>query len=133
MLTSHETADDYEFFYLSLYEICKELNITLNITYLMQDASKAESSALQRKFPNAIICMCYFHVTENIKNNLKMPNYLDVPLKYHEEILNDITHLHYSVSSFEFESRKITILNKWLMEMQLPYFHQYFCNQLING
>ena len=25
MLTSHETPDDYEFFYLSLYEICKEI------------------------------------------------------------------------------------------------------------
>jgi hypothetical protein len=37
------------------------------------------------------------------------------------------------VSSFEFESRKIKILNKWLMEMQLPCFHKYFCNQWLSS
>ena len=37
------------------------------------------------------------------------------------------------VSSLEFESRKIKILNKWLMEMQLPCFHQYFCNQWLSS
>ena len=44
------------------------LNIPLTIPYLMQDASKAESSALHNSFPT--ILMCYFHVKENFKKNM---------------------------------------------------------------
>ena len=66
MLTSNECMEDYQFFYSSLKQICENLNIPIVINYLMQDASKAESSALHNSFPT--ILMCYFHVKENIKN-----------------------------------------------------------------
>ena len=45
-----------------------KLKIVIN--YSMQDASKAESSALHNSFPNVTILVCYFHVKENIKKNM---------------------------------------------------------------
>ncbi len=52
MLTSNECMEDYQFFYSSLKQVCENLNIPIVINYLMQDALKAESSALQHSFEN---------------------------------------------------------------------------------
>ena len=56
MLTSNECMEDYQFFYSCLKDICQNLNIPIVINYLMQDASKAESSALHNSFHVLFSC-----------------------------------------------------------------------------
>ena len=95
MLTSHESHDDYVYFYRSMAMIVAALNIPLTIPYLMQDASKAEYAGIKSVHPNFVLIMCYFHVKENIQKNWSK---YDVPLEHRTKISNDITFLHQSLS-----------------------------------
>ena len=61
------------------------LSINLNIKYLMQDASKSESTAISTLFPDAVILYCYFHLKDINKRNLKK---YDLPHSFRKEILS---------------------------------------------
>ena len=64
MVTSHETKEDYEFFYSHLKQPCFELNLNIDLRFIMQDGSKAESGAIQNFFknqygvPSVTVLMC---------------------------------------------------------------------------
>lgn len=50
MLTSHEEADDYEYFYKSIYNLALMYGIVFEPAYMMQDASLSEAAALKIVF-----------------------------------------------------------------------------------
>lgn len=129
MLTSHECAEDYEFFYSSLKNVCSNLNIQITISYLMQDACKAESSALRNSFGNStIILMCWFHVMLNVKKNFSA---YGVPEQIRESVQSDIVYLHYSTTRTEFDQRVNYILYKWQCH-QITLFIEYFKKQWLS-
>ena len=127
MLTSHECAEDYEFFYSSLKNVCSNLNIQITISYLMQDACK--SSALRNSFGNStIILMCWFHVMLNVKKNFSA---YGVPEQIRESVQSDIVYLHYSTTRTEFDQRVNYILYKWQCH-QITLFIEYFKKQWLS-
>ena len=128
MLTSHEQIIDYQFFYSTMAEITKSLNIEFEMKYIMQDASKAESTACLSIFPSAIIIMCYFHVKSNCEKNMLK---YEVPLEYREQVLKDISFIHYSTSISEYNSRVSIILYKW-SGYRLNIFIDYFKKQWLS-
>ena len=71
----------------------------MNIKYLMQDASKSESTAISTLFPDAIILYCYFHLKDINRRNL--PKY-DVPAVFRKEVLLDIDHMDYFTTFEQF-------------------------------
>ena len=61
MFTSHETTDDYNYFFESLKIVCERLEIDLSPEFFALDASKAMANAVKLHFPKAKILMCFFH------------------------------------------------------------------------
>ena len=63
MFVSHEQEVDYKHFFTSLLKLTVDLNIHLDIEYLVQDAWTATSNAVSEVFDDVIIVMCSFHQT----------------------------------------------------------------------
>ena len=66
MFVSHEQEIDYKHFFTSLLKITVDLNIVLDIEYLVQDAWNATSNAACQLFDGIVIIMCWFHVMFNV-------------------------------------------------------------------
>ena len=67
MITSHETAADFIYFYNNLNQIAADLNIdfTFNPEKIVSDACEAMHNALTKVYENIEIQMCWFHVKLN--------------------------------------------------------------------
>ena len=64
MITSHETAADFIYFYNNLNQIAADLNIdfTFNPERIVSDAREAMHNALTKVYKNIEILMCWFHL-----------------------------------------------------------------------
>lgn len=67
MLSSHETTEDYVYFFENLNNMCRRLDIEFNPAYIVTDACKAMKKALELVYPNCQTLMCWFHVKFNLK------------------------------------------------------------------
>ena len=67
MFVSHEQEVDYKHFFTSLLKLTVDLNIHLDVEYLVQDAWTATSNAVSEVFDDVIIVMCWFHVMFNFE------------------------------------------------------------------
>ncbi len=108
-VTSHETMSDFELFYKGVIELCKCLKIKTGELYIMQDASKASYSAAKSIFGDKVkVLMCWYHVRANIKKHLHL-----VPKHRHDEISNEIMHLHMQKDMPSFRRRWQCFHTKW--------------------
>ena len=95
---SHETEEDFKYFYLKLIELCSMLNILFIPSFIMQDGCSASHNAAEEVFiksgisPYLIILMCWFHVKFNVKKRLNGNPYFEMVMK-------DIDKLHYCKNS----------------------------------
>ena len=67
MITSHETEEDFKFFYTGLVNLAESFDVEYDPEFLMQDACPASEKAVKFFFPEVIILMCYFHVKKNVR------------------------------------------------------------------
>ena len=79
MITSHETAADFKYFYNSLNKVSADLKI--NFVYkperIVSDACEAMHKALTEVYPDIEILMCWFHVKLNVRKHKKLiPDFL---------------------------------------------------------
>jgi hypothetical protein len=121
---SHEQEIDYNHFFTSLLKITGDLNIVLDIEYLVQDAWTATSNAACQMFDGLVIIMCWFHVMFNVKKHKSL-----VPDSLFEDIVSDIHDLHYCLNEVVFNSLKRSTLKKWRNNEHLVEFAEYFENQ----
>ena len=103
-LLSKEETDDYVRLFEAFKFLCKAFGVKCVINFLMQDVCKSESAAAAISLHKAIVLMCYFHVTKNVKERLKgkKKNIPVTPEQYHSMILGDIGEMHYARTQGEF-------------------------------
>jgi hypothetical protein len=82
--------------------------------------------ALTAIYPNIKTLMCYFHVVNCCKKNLRSH-----PAATQKVICDEIYHLHCSVSEVEFEGRYREVSARWRIDF--PGFARYFNTQWISG
>jgi hypothetical protein len=82
--------------------------------------------ALIAIYPNIQTLMCYFHVVNCCKKNLRSH-----PAATQKLICDEIYHLHCSVSQQEFEGRYREVSTRWRIDF--PEFARYFNTQRISG
>ena len=85
---------------------------------------KSYRDALIATYPNIKTLMCYFHVVNCCKKNLRSH-----PAVTQKTICDDIYHLHCSVSEVEFEGRYREVSARWRIDF--PEFARYFNMQWI--
>ena len=101
-----------------------DLNIHLDVEYLVQDAWTATSNAVSEVFDDVIIVMCWFHVMFNVKKHKSL-----IPSELFESIVSDIHDLHYTLNNDDFQQVKKKNLRKWRKNEELVEFADYFENQ----
>ena len=69
-LTSNEDADSYSFFIASLKEVASKIELPFNVSYLMNDGSKAVIAAGKQNFTNYTQLMCKFHAKFNMQKKI---------------------------------------------------------------
>ena len=92
MFTSHEKQANYEHFFNSLLEICKNLHINLNPTFMVSDACHAIANAILKCFPKTILLMCWFHLKQNVRKHKDK-----IPPEIFIQTMNEINNLHYCI------------------------------------
>jgi hypothetical protein len=117
MITSHETQEDFEYFFQGINDLCNEMGLEYDPEYIMQDACPASRSAILEFFPDVIVLMCYFHVKKNIKDNCK--NKLENEVW--AELQADLKNIHMSHNLENFEENKKIFKNKYQKEYPEVY------------
>jgi hypothetical protein len=126
-IMSHETTEDFKKFYETLGLLCQELEVPVNVKYIMQDGCAASKNAAYSYFgENIQILMCYFHVIKNVKERLKSNEKKDD--KFIDTIIKDIRYLHFTTNKFEYAIYEKKFFNKWI-SIGLASFKEYFNDQ----
>lgn len=89
MISSHETTEDYTYFFETLNKLCRLLQINFNPAYMVTDACKAMKNALQLVYPNCQTLMCWFHVKYNLRKKKNV-------IKDYKNTMAQINKLHKS-------------------------------------
>ncbi|OWY99659.1 hypothetical protein PHMEG_00029307 [Phytophthora megakarya] len=77
-------------------------------TFVMTDADDAQYNASADEFPSSTVLMCWFHVSNNIKEKTRK-----LPRITREMIFRDFNSLHFTLSITEYRLKKDRILNSW--------------------
>jgi hypothetical protein len=128
MFVSHEQETDYQHFFSSLLQLTVDLEINLDVQYLVQDAWTACHNAVLTIFPSATIIMCWFHIMYNIKKHRSL-----IPEQLYESVVDNIRDMHYAQNEIEFRSLKTKILKNWRKNLLIIEFADYFEEQWLNG
>ena len=128
MVTSHETEEDFKYFFVSLNQISNELNILFELKSIESDACHAIFNALNYVYLNIIILMFWFHVKLNIRKHKNL-----IPVNMYFKVIRTIDAMH-NCRSYE-QLDKIVSLNveKWITMKTMKEFGLYFKTQWINS
>lgn len=100
MLTSNEKEIEFSIFYEALKIESESLDLEFEPEFILQDAQQSSHNAALKSFPNVIILMCYWHMLENVRKNVKPL----LPEKRYEQLKEDLKEMHMAVSEDDFEN-----------------------------
>ena len=134
MFTSHETKEDFVYFFNALTELALIARVSLNPKFIVQDASRACYNAVAKVYPTVTVLMCWFHLKYNVKKHKSL-----IPDSLYDSVIKDINSLHYSTSEFNSNNTKKRISKRWenlgIIEFKNYFFKQWldsvFCNWAI--
>ncbi len=128
MITSHETRNDFEFFFTSLASIASDFDIVFNPKIIISDACHAMNNAIVKLYPECILLMCWFHLKLNIRKHKNL-----IPEIMYRKVLATIDAMHNTKSQEEFDTLVNLHVPKWLTMPHLENFGKYFQAQWLDS
>ncbi|KAF1794520.1 MULE transposase domain [Phytophthora cactorum] len=106
---SQGRADDIAWILAYLKKVLRErYAVTFEPRYVMTDANDAQYNAFVRELPSTTILMCWFHVSQNVKEKIR--GFDGVTSKM---IFCDLNRLHFCISRDEYQLQKQRTLAAW--------------------
>jgi len=127
MITSNESEEDFVEFYKSIKELAAELDIEFEPQFIMQDACQASYNAALNVFPNVKVLMCYYHVKAQILKHRDL-----IAKHKYDELMKDMTDLHYSENVVEFITKKTIFKIKFAGTKMLDYIQKQWFEGVFN-
>lgn len=122
-ICSHETAEDFEFIFLSIKEIVFTMfGVVLDFTLLMADAAEAISNGFLRVFTGKVL-MCAVHVKRAIKKRVISKDH-GVAKENRDSIIRDVQLLQLCTTNTSFDKATTLFTDYWTDKE--PEFVEYF-------
>jgi hypothetical protein len=124
MVTSHETEEDFKYFFVSLNTIANDLKITFQLKSIVSDACHAMYNALNEVYLNIIIVLCWFHVKLNVRKHKKL-----IPVNMYSKVMRVLDSMHNCKSMEQLNILIELNVNKWITMKTMRKFGKYFQSQ----